>query len=46
MLTQIHDSTAVQLTGRLRDSVPTLARLTQQAPAVSFRAPVVLSSDH
>jgi len=45
MLTQIYDSTTVQQ--RLRDSVPTLARLTQQAPTVSFRAPEIgASSDH
>jgi NAD(P)H-quinone oxidoreductase subunit 4 len=41
MLTQVYDSTTVKLTERLRDSVPTLARLTQQAPTVSFRAPEI-----
>jgi len=40
MLTQIYDSTTLQLTERLRDSVPTLAsRL--QVPKVSFRAPEI-----
>jgi len=40
MLTQIYDSTTVQHRA-LCDSVPTLARLTQQAPTVSFRAPEI-----
>ena len=39
MLTQVYDATTVQLTQRLRDSVPTLAQ--QQVPAVSFRAPEI-----
>jgi len=40
MLTQIYDSTTLQLTERLRDSVPTLASRLQM-PKVSFRAPEI-----
>lgn len=40
MLTQMYDSTTVQLTARLRDSVPTLAAQ-RQATTVSFRAPEI-----
>ncbi len=40
MLTQVYDSTTVQLTARLRDSVPTLAAQ-RQATTVSFRAPEI-----
>ncbi|MEI2581088.1 NAD(P)H-quinone oxidoreductase subunit 4 [Scytonema sp. PRP1] len=39
MLTQVYDATTVQLTERLRDSVPALAD--QKAPAVSFSAPEI-----
>ena len=39
MLTQVYDATTVQLTARLRDSVPSLAQ--QQVPTVSFRAPEI-----
>ncbi|MGH2413101.1 MAG: photosynthetic/respiratory NAD(P)H-quinone oxidoreductase subunit D1 [Microcystaceae cyanobacterium] len=39
MLTQVYDATTVQLTARLRDSVPALAD--QKAPAVSFSAPEI-----
>ncbi|MBV8886387.1 MAG: NAD(P)H-quinone oxidoreductase subunit 4, partial [Chroococcidiopsidaceae cyanobacterium CP_BM_RX_35] len=38
MLTQMYDSTTLQLTARLRDAVPALASR-QQVPAVSFQAP-------
>ncbi|BDA67362.1 proton-translocating NADH-quinone oxidoreductase, chain M [Rivularia sp. IAM M-261] len=37
MLTQIYDSTTIQLTARLRDSVPTIAQ--KESPAVSLQAP-------
>ena len=37
ILTQVYDSTTVQLTARLRDAVPTLAQ--QKVPAVSMSAP-------
>lgn len=40
MLTQIYDATTIQLTQRIRDSVPTLAQQ-QQVPTVSFRAPEI-----
>ncbi|MEM7553405.1 MAG: NAD(P)H-quinone oxidoreductase subunit 4 [Cyanobacteria bacterium P01_A01_bin.84] len=40
ILTQIYDSTTVQLTARLRSSVPTLAQR-QEAPAVSMAAPEI-----
>lgn len=39
MLTQVYDATTIQLTERLRDSVPTLA--SGKIPAVSFRAPEI-----
>nr|MDJ0776100.1 NAD(P)H-quinone oxidoreductase subunit 4 [Mastigocoleus sp. MO_167.B18] len=39
ILTQIYDSTTVQLTARLRDSVPTLAQ--DKVPAVSIAAPEI-----
>jgi NAD(P)H-quinone oxidoreductase subunit 4 len=39
MLTQVYDATTVQLTARLRDSLPTLAD--QKAPAVSLSAPEI-----
>lgn len=38
MLTQVYDSTTLQLTARLRDAVPALASR-QQIPTVSFQAP-------
>jgi len=40
MLTQVYDATTLQLTARLRDSVPTLAQHLP-APTVSFRAPEI-----
>ena len=40
MLTQVYDATTVQLTQRLRDSVPTLAQQ-PQTPTVSFLAPEI-----
>ncbi len=40
MLTQVYDATTLQLTERLRDSVPTLAQHLH-APTVSFRAPEI-----
>ncbi|GAA6615068.1 NAD(P)H-quinone oxidoreductase subunit 4 [Scytonema sp. NUACC26] len=39
MLTQVYDASTVQLTARLRDSIPQLGD--EKAPAVSFNAPVV-----
>lgn len=39
ILTQVYDATTIQLTERLRDSVPTLA--TEKLPAISFRAPEI-----
>ncbi|MBP5974776.1 NAD(P)H-quinone oxidoreductase subunit 4 [Brasilonema sp. CT11] len=39
MLTQMYDATTVQLTTRLRNSLPALAG--QKAPAVSFNAPKI-----
>lgn len=39
ILTQIYDATTVQLTARLRDSVPSLAQ--QEVPAVSMSAPEI-----
>lgn len=39
MLTQMYDATTVQLTTRLRNSLPALAG--QKAPAVSFNAPEI-----
>lgn len=39
MLTQIYDSTTVQLTARLRDSVPTIAQ--KESPYVSLKAPAI-----
>ncbi len=39
ILTQIYDATTVQLTARLRDSVPSLAQ--QKVPAVSMSAPEI-----
>jgi NAD(P)H-quinone oxidoreductase subunit 4 len=41
LLTQVYDSTTVQLTARLRDSVPTLAQEKRQAAEVSLNAPVI-----
>jgi NAD(P)H-quinone oxidoreductase subunit 4 len=45
MLTQVYDSTTLQLTARLRDSVPTLAGKQENSPAPFgfhfFRAPTV-----
>jgi NAD(P)H-quinone oxidoreductase subunit 4 len=38
LLTQMYDATTVQLTTRLRDSVPTLAQ-ENEAPQISWRAP-------
>jgi NAD(P)H-quinone oxidoreductase subunit 4 len=40
LLTQVYDSTTVQLTARLRDSVPTLAQH-KDLPAVSMNAPEI-----
>jgi NAD(P)H-quinone oxidoreductase subunit 4 len=40
MLTQVYDSTTLQLTARLRDSVPTLASRLQM-PKTSFQAPEI-----
>lgn len=40
MLTQVYDSTTLQLTARLRDSLPALA-LEPHLPQVSFRAPEI-----
>jgi NAD(P)H-quinone oxidoreductase subunit 4 len=40
MLTQVYDTTTLQVTARVRDSVPTLAQ-GQQAATVSFRAPEI-----
>ncbi|PPS46021.1 NAD(P)H-quinone oxidoreductase subunit 4 [Chroococcidiopsis sp. TS-821] len=37
ILTQVYDATTIQITERLRDSVPTIA--TQKASTLSFRAP-------
>ena len=39
MLTQVYDSTTLQLTARLRDSVPSLAQ--QKAPTVSLNIPKI-----
>ncbi|MBW4601739.1 MAG: NAD(P)H-quinone oxidoreductase subunit 4 [Calothrix sp. FI2-JRJ7] len=39
MLTQVYDSTTVQLTARLRDSVPTIAQ--KESPYVSLKAPAI-----
>ncbi|MEC4812760.1 MAG: photosynthetic/respiratory NAD(P)H-quinone oxidoreductase subunit D1 [Scytonema sp. PMC 1069.18] len=39
MLTQVYDATTVNLTARLRDSIPALAG--QTAPAVSMNAPAI-----
>jgi len=39
MLTQVYDSTTVQLTARLQDSVPMALR--QQAPPLSLRSPEI-----
>ena len=39
ILTQIYDSTTIQLTERLRDSVPSLAQ--QKVPAMSMAAPEI-----
>ncbi|MDF5727164.1 MAG: NAD(P)H-quinone oxidoreductase subunit 4 [Rhizonema sp. PD38] len=39
MLTQVYDSTTLQLTARLRDSVPSLAQ--QKAPTVSLNTPKI-----
>ncbi|NMG20072.1 photosynthetic/respiratory NAD(P)H-quinone oxidoreductase subunit D1 [Brasilonema bromeliae] len=39
MLTQVYDATTVQLTARLRNSLPALAD--QKAPALSFNAPEI-----
>lgn len=41
LLTQIYDATTIQLTERLRDSVPTLAQQRQTAETVSLRAPSI-----
>lgn len=43
MLTQVYDATTIQLTQRLRDSVPTLAQ-EQQLPTASFRAPEIAAT--
>jgi NAD(P)H-quinone oxidoreductase subunit 4 len=40
ILTQVYDATTVQLTARLRDSVPAIA-LQKEKTAVSFSAPVI-----
>lgn len=40
MLTQVYDATTIELTERLRDSVPTLVQQ-QQVPTVSFTAPEI-----
>lgn len=40
LLTQVYDSTTVQLTARLRDAVPTLAQQ-KIAPTVSLSAPEI-----
>lgn len=42
MLTQMYDATTIQLTERLRDSVPTLVE--KQAPTLSLRAPEIAAS--
>jgi NAD(P)H-quinone oxidoreductase subunit 4 len=39
LLTQVYDSTTIQLTARLRDSVPTIAQ--KESPAVSLQAPAL-----
>ncbi|KAF3888415.1 MULTISPECIES: photosynthetic/respiratory NAD(P)H-quinone oxidoreductase subunit D1 [Nostocales] len=39
LLTQVYDASTVQLTARLRDSIPALAD--EKAPAVSFNAPAI-----
>jgi NAD(P)H-quinone oxidoreductase subunit 4 len=41
LLTQMYDSTTVQLTERLRNSVPTLAQQKEEAPKVSLNAPLI-----
>jgi NAD(P)H-quinone oxidoreductase subunit 4 len=41
LLTQVYDSTTVQLTARLRDSVPTLAQHKDGINTVSFSAPLI-----
>ena len=40
MLTQVYDATTIELTERLRDSVPTLVQQ-RQVPTVSFTAPEI-----
>jgi NAD(P)H-quinone oxidoreductase subunit 4 len=40
LLTQMYDATTVQLTARLRDSVPTLAA-TKAVQNVSLSAPII-----
>ncbi|MUG94741.1 NADH-quinone oxidoreductase subunit M [Scytonema sp. UIC 10036] len=39
ILTQVYDASTIQLTARLRDSIPALAD--EKAPAVSFNAPAI-----
>ncbi|MBD1831533.1 photosynthetic/respiratory NAD(P)H-quinone oxidoreductase subunit D1 [Cyanobacteria bacterium FACHB-472] len=41
LLTQIYDATTIQLTARLRDSVPSLAQQQQGTETVSLRAPEI-----
>ena len=41
LLTQMYDATTVQLTARLRDSVPTLAQQKDDALKVSLSAPQI-----
>ncbi|MBD1929329.1 photosynthetic/respiratory NAD(P)H-quinone oxidoreductase subunit D1 [Trichocoleus sp. FACHB-90] len=41
LLTQIYDATTIQLTARLRDSVPSLAQQRQSTETVSLRAPEI-----
>ncbi|MBD2004939.1 MULTISPECIES: photosynthetic/respiratory NAD(P)H-quinone oxidoreductase subunit D1 [Cyanophyceae] len=41
LLTQIYDATTIQLTARLRDSVPSLAQQRQTTETVSLRAPEI-----
>jgi NAD(P)H-quinone oxidoreductase subunit 4 len=43
ILTQIYDATTVQLTARLRDSVPSLVAKAKSEKMVSLRAPVIES---
>ncbi len=41
LLTQLYDATTVQLTARLRNSVPTLAQQKSEAPQASLSAPAI-----